>query len=185
MKKNAFYVVTGFILFAALARLLPHAYNFTPLGAIALFGAAYFPKKKWALIIPILALWLSDLVLNNVVYAAYYDGFAFFTSGFLYIYGAFAMIVILGVLLLKKITFPRVIGGALGGSVIFFVISNLGVWLSSPLYPNTFEGLMMCYTAAIPFFHYTIAGNLIYSGVLFGGYEYLKYKAPELTTVQA
>ena len=185
MKKNAFYIVAGFILFAALSRLLPHAYNFTPLGAIALFGAAYFPKKKWALIIPILALWLSDLVLNNVMYAAYYDGFTFFTSGFLYIYGAFAMIVLLGVVLMKKITMPRVIGGALGGSIIFFIVSNFGVWLTSPLYPNTLEGLVMCYTAAIPFFHYTIAGNLIYSGVLFGGFEYLKYKAPELITVQA
>ena len=185
MKKNAFYIVAGFILFAALSRLLPHAYNFTPLGAIALFGAAYFPKKKWALIIPILALWLSDLVLNNVMYAAYYDGFTFFTGGFLYIYGAFAMIVLLGVVLMKKITMPRVIGGALGGSIIFFIVSNFGVWLSSPLYPNTLEGLVMCYTAAIPFFHYTIAGNLIYSGVLFGGFEFLKYKAPELITVQA
>jgi len=95
------------------------------------------------------------------------------------------MIVILGITLLKKITLPRVIGGALGGSLIFFVISNFGVWLASPLYPNTLEGLMMCYTAAIPFFHYTIAGNLVYCGVLFGGYEYIKFKAPELATQQA
>ena len=185
MKKKAFYIISGFILFAALARLLPHAYNFTPLGAIALFGAAYFPKKKWAFIVPVLALWLSDLVLNNVMYAAYYDGFTFFTSGFLYVYGSFAMIVILGITLLKKVTLPRVIGGALGASILFFVVSNFGVWLSSPLYPNTIEGLIMCYTAAIPFFHYTLAGNIIYCGVLFGGYEYLRYKSPELATLQA
>lgn len=185
MKKNAFYIITGFILFAALARLLPHAYNFTPLGAIALFGAAYFPRKKWAFIIPIIALWLSDLFLNNYVYASYYEGFTLFTSGFLYIYGAFALIVILGIYLLKKVTLPRVAGGALGGAVIFFIVSNFGVWIASPLYPLTLEGLIMCYTAAIPFFHYTLAGNVIYCSVLFGGYEYLKYKAPELTTIQA
>ena len=95
------------------------------------------------------------------------------------------MIVILGIMLLKKITFPRVFGGALGASLVFFIVSNFGVWLGSALYPLTAEGLIMCYTAAIPFFHYTLAGNLIYCGVLFGGYEYLKYKSPELATLQA
>lgn len=185
MNKKAFYIIGGLILFAALSRLLPHAYNFTPLGAIALFGAAYFPQKKWAFIIPIAALWISDLLLNNLVYTSFYEGFALFTSGFLYIYGALALIVILGFYLFDKITLPRVAGGAIGGSVIFFIVSNFGVWLSSPTYPLTFEGLLMCYTAAIPFFHYTIAGNLVYCGVLFGGYEYLKYKAPELSPVKA
>jgi len=184
MKKNAFYILSGFILFAALSRLLPHATNFTPLGAIALFGAAYFPSKKWAFIIPILALWLSDLFLNNIFYSAYYDGFTLFTSGFLYIYGAFALIIILGFYLFKHITLPRVVGGALGGSIIFFVISNFGVWLTSPMYPLTVEGLALCYTAAIPFFHYTLAGNLLYCGVLFGGYEYIKYKNPDLSLAQ-
>lgn len=185
MKKNAFYIVAGLIVFAALSRLLPHAYNFTPIGAIALFGAAYFPKKRWAFIIPVAALWLSDLFLNNYVYAAYYDGFTLFSSGFLYIYGAFALIVILGIYLFDKITVPRVLGGALGGSVIFFIISNFGVWLTSPMYPITLEGLGLCYTAAIPFFHYTLAGNLIYCGVLFGGFEYLRYKLPELSAIRA
>lgn len=185
MKKNAFLIITGFILFAALTRLLPHAYNFTPLGAIALFGAAYFSQKRWAFIVPIVALWLSDLFLNNMVYAEYYDGFALFTSGFLYIYGAFALITILGIKLFDKVTLPRVIGGALGGSLIFFIVSNFGVWITSPMYPLTAEGLLMCYTAAIPFFHYTIAGNVVYCGVLFGGYEYLKYKMPEQLAVNA
>jgi hypothetical protein len=185
MKKQTFYIITGFIVFAALARLLPHAYNFTPLGAIALFGMAYFKDKKWALIIPIAALWASDLILNNVMYAAFYDGFAWFTGGFIYIYGAFAMIAVLGYYLFKKVTLPRVIGGAFGASVIFFIVSNFGVWLSSPMYPLTLEGLIACYTAAIPFFHNTLAGDLIYCGVLFGGFEYLKSRYPSLQPVEA
>lgn len=185
MKKNAFYIIAGFIIFAALSRLLPHAYNFTPIGAIALFGAAYFPQKKWAFIIPVAALWLSDLFLNNMVYASYYEGFAFFSSGFLYTYGAFALVVMLGIYLFDKITVPRVLAGALGGSIIFFIVSNFGVWLASPMYPLTLEGLIVCYTAAIPFFHYTLAGNLVYCGVLFGGFEYLRYKMPELSLVRA
>ncbi len=185
MKKNAFYIIAAFIVFAALARLLPHAYNFTPIGAIALFGAAYFGSKKWAFLVPIIALWISDLLLNNFVYSAFYEGFALFTSGFLYIYGAFALIVVLGIYLFDKVTIPRVLGGAIGGSLIFFIVSNFGVWLTSPMYPLTIEGLLMCYTAAIPFFHNTLGGTVIYSAVLFGGYEYLKYKSPSLVSVEA
>lgn len=185
MKKNAFYIIAGFILFAALARLFPHAYNFTPIGAIALFGAAYFGSKKWAFIVPIFALWISDLILNNYIYSAYYDGFTLFTSGFLYIYGGFALIVVLGFFLFDKVTIPRVLGGAIGGSIIFFIVSNFGVWISSPMYPLTLEGLILCYTAAIPFFHNTLGGTLIYSAALFGAYEYLKYMSTSLSPVEA
>lgn len=183
MKNKTILILTGFILFAALSRLLPHAYNFTPIGAIALFGAAYFNEKKWALLVPLIALWISDLLLNNLVYSAFHEGFAWFTGGFLYIYGGIAMIVVLGYYLLKKITIGRVLGGAIGASVVFFIVSNFGVWVSSPMYPPTLEGLVMCYTAAIPFFHNTLAGNVIYCAVLFGGYEWLKYQYPALQPV--
>lgn len=185
MNKKSILIITGFIVFAALTRLLPHAYNFTPLGAIALFGAAYFTEKKWALIIPILAFWGSDLLLNNIMYSAYYDGFTWLTSDMLYTYGSIAMIVVLGYYLLKKITFGRVLSGALGASVIFFIVSNLGVWISGTMYPMTFEGLIACYTAAIPFFHYTIAGNVVYSAALFGSYEWIKANNPSLQLVEA
>ena len=185
MNKKSILIVTGFIVFAALTRLLPHAYNFTPLGAIALFGAAYFVQKKWALIIPIVAFWASDLLLNNITYAAYFDGFTWFTSGMLYTNGSIAMIVVLGYYLLKKITFGRVLGGALGASVIFFIVSNFGVWMSGTMYPLSIEGLISCYAAAIPFFHYTIAGNVIYSAALFGSYEWIKANNPSLQPVEA
>lgn len=185
MNKKSILIVTGFIVFAALTRLLPHAYNFTPLGAIALFGAAYFTDKKWAFIVAIGAFWMSDLLLNNITYASYYDGFTWFTSGMLYTYGSIAMIVVLGYYLLKKITFGRVLGGALGASVIFFIVSNFGVWVGSAMYPLTFEGLIACYTAAIPFFHYTIAGNVVYSAVLFGSYEWIKANNPSLQPVES
>lgn len=183
MSKKSIYIIIGFIAFAALSRLLPHAYNFTPIGAIALFGAAYFTDKKWALIVPLAALWMSDLLLNNIVYSSYFDGFAWFTGGALYLYGSIAMIVILGYYLLKKITFGRVLSGALGASVIFYLVSNFGVWVGSGMYPLTFEGLIACYVAAIPFFHYTIAGNVVYSALLFGGYEWIKYRYPSTAPV--
>lgn len=185
MKKKAILLITGLIVLAVLARLLPHATNFTPIGAIALFCAAYIPKKKWALITPLAALWISDLLLNNLVYAEYYEGFAWFTGGFLYIFGAIAMIAVLGYYLLKKVTLPRVLGSAIGAAVLFFIISNFGVWVSGTLYPMSLEGLIACYTAAIPFFHYTLAGNVVYSAALFGAYEYAKYRMPELELTEA
>lgn len=182
-KKSALFI-SGLILFAALTRLLPHAYNFTAIGAVALFGAAWLPKKGWALAVPLaaplLALFLSDLILNNFVYASFYDGFQLMTPGFLSIYGAFVLIVLLAIPLFRKVTFPRVLTGALGASVVFFLVSNFGVWISSPLYPLTAEGLILCYTAAIPFFHYTVAGNLMYSAALFGGFAYVTAQRPSL-----
>lgn len=184
MNKKSILIITGFIIFAALSRLLPHAYNFTPIGAIALFGAAYFTNKKWAILVPLMALWISDLLLNNLVYSAYHDGFAWLTGGFIYLYGSIILTVILGFIILKKITVGRVLSGALAASLLFFIISNFGVWISSPMYPLTIEGLIMCYTAAIPFFHNTIAGNVIYSAVLFGGYEWLKATYPSLEPIQ-
>lgn len=180
MNKKHFAFVTGFIGLAVLSRILPHPYNFTPLGAIALFGAAYFTDKKWAIIIPLVAMWISDLFLNNLVYTSIYGGFTLFNWGMLWIYGSLILIALLGMKVLKKVTVPRIIGGALSASVIFFIVSNFGVWLTSPMYPLNFGGLIASYTAAIPFFHNTLAGDLVYCSVLFGAYEYAKFKYPSL-----
>jgi|LFIK01.1.fsa_nt_gi hypothetical protein len=182
-KRRGFFIVTGFILLAVLSRILPHPYNFTPLGAIALFGAAYFTNKTWAILIPLGAMWLSDLFLNNVLFSSFYEGFTLFHSNMIWVYGSLVLIALLGMKVLKKVTLPRVLGSAVGASVLFFLVSNLGVWLTTPMYPLTPEGLIACYTAAIPFFHHTLAGDLIYCGVLFGGFEYLRYRSPSLAAI--
>jgi len=185
MNKKRFFIITGFILLAALSRILPHPYNFTPLGAIALFGAAYFTDKKWAILIPLLAMWVSDVLLNNFFYSSFYEGFTVFTSAMFWVYGSLILIALLGMKFLKKVTIPRVLGSALSASVIFFVVSNFGVWLASPMYPQTLEGLIACYTAAIPFFHNTLAGDVIYCATLFGAFEYARYRFPSLSKVPA
>lgn len=173
-------VLSGLILAAAISRLIPHPYNFAPIGAMAIFGAAHFSDKKLSFILPLFAMFLSDLLINNILYASYYQGFTIFTPGFLWIYGAIAVIVVAGIFILKKVTLPRVLIGSLSASVLFFVISNFGVWISDPDYPLTLPGLLLCYEMAIPFFHNTITGDLVYSGVLFGGFEFAKTKIPEL-----
>lgn len=166
-----FGVITLIVLFAALSRLIPHPSNFAPIGAMALFGAAHYSKHYLAFLVPILAMWISDLVLNNVIYGAYFDHFVWFYTGSIFTYGAFALIVVVGMFSLKKIRVSNLAFSALAASVIFFIVSNFGVWLSSGMYPYTFEGLSACYAAGIPFFHNTLLGDLVYTGVMFGAFE--------------
>ncbi|WP_428235124.1 DUF6580 family putative transport protein [Gracilimonas sp.] len=178
MNKKRFIVLSGFIIIAALSRIIPHPYNFAPIGAMSIFGAAYFTDKKFSFLVPLFAMFISDLLVNNLLYANFYGGFTLFTPGFYWMYGAIALIVVAGIFILKKVNTTTVIAGSLSASVIFFLVTNFGVWLSNPMYPQGIEGLLMSYTAGIPFFHYTVIGDLFYSGVMFGAFEYAKTKTP-------
>lgn len=180
MNRKQFSIISGFILLAALSRILPHPYNFTPLGAIALFGAAYFTDKKWAILIPLFAMWVSDLVLNNFFYSSITGGVTLFNTQMLPVYGSILLIALLGMATLKKVTLPRVLASAVSASVIFFVITNLAVWYAQPLYPLSVEGLVACFSAALPFFNNTLAGDLVYCSALFGSFEYARYRFPSL-----
>lgn len=178
-------IIVLFVLFAALSRLLPHPPNFTPIGGMALFGAAYFSRKYLAFLIPLAAMWLSDLLLNNLVYAkAYpelYEGFFWFGS--LYVYMSIVLIGLLGLALLRKVKLTTLLGASLAASVLFFLITNFGSWLADPMYPKNAAGLTAAYAAGIPFFWNTLLGDLFYVAVLFGGYEWASRNIPQLKTV--
>jgi hypothetical protein len=178
MNKKRFLVLSGFILVAALSRMIPHPYNFAPMGAMAIFGAAYFSDKRFSFLVPLVAMFISDLLVNNILYSGFYGGFTLFTPGFYWMYGAIALIVVAGLFIMKKVNTSRIIAGSLGASVIFFLITNFGVWVGSPMYPQGLEGLFMSYAAGVPFFHYTVLGDLFYSGVMFGAFEYVKSQKP-------
>jgi hypothetical protein len=182
MKKINLHIglLVSIVLGAALCRLLPHPLNVTPVGAMALFGGAYFTQRWQAFLIPLASLWLSDLVLNNIVYRAYFPQFTLISEGSAWIYGSFSLIVLLGWFLLKKVTVSRVIGVSLVSSTLFYLITNYSVWQFSTMYPKSTEGLMMCYTAALPFFLNSILGDLLWCGVLFGGYELAKKRYPSI-----
>ncbi len=145
------------ILAASLSRMLPHPLNFTPLAAIALFGGVYF-DKKFAIIVPLAALLISD----------YFIGFY---GSMYWVYGSFVLIGITGMMLKNRKSLAMIFAGTLSSSVLFFVITNFGVWFSGTMYTKTFEGLATCYVAAIPFFRNTLAGDVFYVAVLFGVYE--------------
>ena len=159
--------VLAAIVAAAAFRLVPHLPNFTPIGAMALFGGAYFGKRWLAFVAPIAAMLLSDAIIG-------------FHSGMLFVYASVALIVLLGQLALSRRTVLRVGAAALASSVLFFVITNFGTWLLSGMYPMTLSGLAACYVAAIPFFQNTVAGDLFYSALLFGGFALLERSVPAL-----
>lgn len=169
-----FLTLSLLVLLAACSRLLPHPPNFTPIAAMSLFGAAYFGKKYFAFLIPVLGLWFSDILLNNTLYAAYFDGFSWGSSFF--VWNVIAIVAILGVgsLIIKKVNVTSVIGASLSASVVFFLISNFGVWASGTMYPLNVGGLLGCYMAGIPFFLNTIIGDLFYCTALFGTFELVK-----------
>lgn len=168
------------VLLAALSRLIPHPPNFAPIGAMALFGSAYFSKKHIALIMPVLSMWLGDIVINNTIYAQYFDGFTFFYHGFYWTYLAFVLIGLVGFILLKRTKPQNIFVASLTASILFFLISNFGVWTSGTIYTKDFSGLLTCYTAAIPFFKNSLMGDLVYCGILFGSFEFAQHKFPIL-----
>jgi hypothetical protein len=175
-----FSLLTALILLCAFSRIIPHIPNFSPLGAIGLFGAAHFSKKWQAFLIPIAATWLSDLFINNVIYAQYYPKFTWFYEGFYCQYGSYLIITLTGLGILNKINIPKVLTGTLASTAIFFLVSNFGCWIGSTTYPQNFGGLITCYAAGIPFLKGTLLGDLFYSGVLFGTFALAQYKFPVL-----
>jgi hypothetical protein len=176
-----FSLLTALILLCAFSRIIPHIPNFSPLGAIGLFGAAHFSKKWQAFLIPIAATWLSDLFINNVIYAQYYPKFTWFYEGFYWQYGSYLIITLTGLGILNKINIPKVLTGTLASTAIFFLVSNFGCWIGSTTYPQNFGGLITCYAAGIPFLKGTLLGDLFYSGVLFGTFALAQYKFPVLS----
>lgn len=155
------------ILTIAMFRLLPHPPNVSPVAAMALFGGAYFSDKRVAFLVPFLALLLSDLLLG-------------LHDTMIYVYGGFALTVIIGFWIRKNLNISRIALAAVGASVLFFIVTNFGAWVTSGLYPMTTDGLMQAYVAAIPFFQNSLLGNLVFTALLFGGYAALQRNLPSL-----
>ena len=174
--KNNFFFILGIILLASFSRLIPHYPNFTPVIAIAIFGGKFFNNRSLAILLPLLTLWVSDLILNNFIFN-YYESFIFFYPGFLWQYFPVICITLIGRYLLKKISILRLLGLSVSSSLIFYLISNFGVFISTSLYTKDLSGLIICYTAALPFFYGTLSSTVIYTFSLFGLKELLTNKS--------
>ncbi len=166
-----FLVLCGMIAAATFTRFIPHLPNFTAIGAMALFGGAYFTNKKLAFAIPLIAMFLTDLILG-------------YHSTIAAVYISFALMVVIGMMINKK-NITSITTASVAATVLFFLITNFAFWMTGVLYPVTWTGLTECYIAALPFFGYNLLGNLFYAGVMFGLFELAKAKYPVLATAQA
>ncbi|MEP7320281.1 MAG: DUF6580 family putative transport protein [Saprospiraceae bacterium] len=167
-------LILGLLVAGILSRMIPHAPNFTAVGATAMFAGALLRPTWISYVLPLIILWLSDLFLNNGMYKhmfpEYYQGWTW--MGDLYVYGGFLLMVLIGNVVIRKIKFSSIFIASILSSLIFFLISNYGVWLHSKQWPQTITGLTACYEFAIPYFWNTLAGDLIFGAVLFGIYQW-------------
>lgn len=170
-------VILSIIAAGALFRFIPHWPNFTPVAAMALFGGAYLGRKYLAFLIPFAAMFLSDLVLGLHSYMGA-------------VYLAFGLTVVIGIMIRQQISAGKVALASIGSSVLFYLITNFAAWLASPIYPDTFSGLVQSYIAGLAFFNNgalglsfflnEVIGTLFYSGVFFGVYYLAKQRIPAL-----
>ena len=174
-------VLSIIILLAAFTRIMPHPPNFSPMAAIGLFGAAHFAKKWQAFFIPLIGIWVSDLVINNYVYSSSSSNFVWFYSGFYWQYMSYILIIFAGLFIFNRgISLTKTFGGMMSSSGIFFLVSNFGVWTGGTMYPKNFGGLITCYVAGIPFIHNTIISDALFTTVLFGTYYLLQVEYSSL-----
>jgi hypothetical protein len=164
------------------AQVTPWA-HLTPIGAIALFGGAYFTKwKAWAF--PLLALLLSDLAISFFVFNG---KFGVLYGGWYWIYGIFVLIILLGRLIIKRVTVINIVAASVCAAVLHWLLSDLTVWLAGgkdlrtmlPL-SRDINGLIQCYIQGLPFLKVFLTGTLLYSGIMFGVFEWAKKYNPSL-----
>lgn len=187
MNKTTFAAII-FMIIGALSRFITAIPNVHALEAIALMGGAYIAARGIAYIIPIATLFVTDMVLNNTIYRSYYDqeGLVFWSDYMIWNIVAMLLITTLGIVLLKKVTAIRVIGGSLIAALLFFLITNFGAWINNPAYPQNFGGLMLSYEAGLPFLRNSLLGTMAFSSLLFGSFElYQRYIASKLVTEKA
>jgi hypothetical protein len=165
-------LLVGMIVFAAASRAIPHPWNFTAVGAMALFGGATFSSKRAAILVPLVALFAGDL------YSGLYN-----YKLMAVVYASFLLSVCIGFWLRRGRTALRIGAATLASAAQFFVVTNFAVWAFGTTYPKTAAGLAACYVAGIPFFWNTLAGDAFYATLLFGALALAEHRFPALREV--
>lgn len=187
MKKTTirFSVLLLMVLLAGFSRILVHVDNFTPIGAMALFGGTYFSERWKAFLLPLISLFLSDMVIQGIILQGKY-GFPLYDSWY-WVYGTFAIIVFIGKWIIKKVSIKNVILASVAGALAHWIITDFGVWLvgctditTGALYTKDSQGLVKCYYMALPYLKDFLVGTLFYSAILFGAFEWAQRKYPVL-----
>lgn len=182
LNKSSLWAVATFLVVAGITRALPHPPNVAPLAAMALFGGAYMADRKLAFILPLIAMMFSDLLLE-LLYQVNLREYSGLHGTMLFVYGSFIAITGIGTLLHNRVKPGNLIAASLGSSILFFLVSNFGVYAMGAMGHET-TSLAATYAMGIPFFHYTVLGDLFFVTVVFGGFELLKSRLPQLAPVR-
>lgn len=191
-KINPRFAVLALFMIVAAAMRIPNAAqltpwsNFTPIGAMGLFGGAYFTKAWKAFAFPLLTLFLSDLIIQAFVY----DGkYGIMYGSWYWVYGGFCVIVLFGKWLLKKVNVKNVALTGVAATLTYWLIVDFGVFLfgctditTGQTMDHSFNSLIKCYAQGAPFMKNFLIGTLVYSGLMFGAFEWMKQKTPRLQT---
>ncbi len=167
-------VVISFILLviiASLYRIMPgRPFGFAPQLAMAIFGGAIIKDKKFAFLLPLLSMFISD-ALYEILYRNGVGNMPGFYSGQIVNYVLFTLMAVFG-FIITKLNFTRIFIAALGAPTTYFLLSNFLVWMGGGglQRPKTFSGLLMCYADGLPFYLWSVAATLIFSAILFGAY---------------
>jgi hypothetical protein len=172
MMKPRFLTLVGMIAMAAIARIMPHPWNVTPIAAMALFGGVQFNNRAMAFGVPLLAMLLGDAVLG-------------FHALMPLVYACFALTVVIGFWVKQNFNWERLVLGSVAASVLFFVATNFGMWVIGTMYPKTGQGLVMCFMAGLPYFRNTLFGDLGFTALLFGGFYLAGRAFPVLSDARA
>ena len=179
----AFILATGIFRLTNSGGLLPAFFNLTPLGAMALFGGCYYQDKWKAYLMPLLTLWLTDIIINRFMI---YNEWVFFYDGFAWVYGSFALMVFVGQNI-KTVSTKSVVLSAFAAALVHWLVSDIGVWLGGGIdittgqpFTRDWHGLMMCYYLALPYLQKVLVGNLVFGTLLFGSFEFMQLKFPIL-----
>lgn len=169
------------------AQLTPWA-NFSPIGAMGLFGGAYFARRYQAVLLPLICMFLSDFAINLIVFNGKYG---MMYDGWYIIYGVIALIALMGHWLLKRVTVINVLGAGLMASLLHWLVADFSVWAAGgtdlrTLQPLTrdMNGLLQCYVQGLPYFKHFLLGTLAYSAVLFGVMSWIRSRYFSFYTTQ-
>jgi len=160
-EKQVLWMKTGIaaalVLLAAALRILPHPWNFTPIGAMALFSGSVFRERWLRFLFPMLALFAGDAIVG-------------FHKLMLFVYLSFLVNVAIGMWIGEDRKLAHIAGGTLLGATQFFLVTNFAVWAVFTTYPKTAAGLIACYAAGVPLYWNSLVGDMLYAALLFGGY---------------
>jgi len=167
-KKKIILIALILVFVGVVGRLVPHLWNFTPIIAIGLFAGVYL-GRRYMVVLPLIAMFISDIFLG------FYDSTLMLT-----VYGSFALVGVFSYLIREKKNIKNIIFASVSASTLFFLITNFVIWKTTSFYDSSITGLYQSYTLALPFFRNMLTGDLVYTGVLFGIYEFAISGIPRL-----